>query len=575
VKSYGTIKHDRGKWVLDVEPHVVIRLKRLFPRLAKNVRGTIRLTDTVEVCRELDWFMERYPLSWPKLDDRELLSGRSQQHRETETLVAQLMAGQRTPRDFELALPARDYQRVAAELALATHGLLIADDMGLGKTCEAICVLSDARTRPGIVVTLPHLQRQWEAEFRKFAPYLSTHIVKKSEPYDVRLGSSRARAGQIALLDDAAMKTPDVLIMTYHKLAGWVETLSKVAKSVIWDEAQEVRRGEKSKKGTAAMQLARAVDYRVGITGTPIYNYGSEFHPVLEVIRPGALGSLNEFLVEWCSGWDKDKAKVKDPKAFGSYIRDACLMIRRTKADVGRELPDLIKIPHVIDCDESAIKRVESSAMNLARVILAHNEEVRGAKWKASEELSNMVRQATGVAKAPYVADFVRMIVDSGENIVLFGWHREFYSIVHERLADLNPAMYTGSESESQKEESKRRFLSGETKVLIMSLRSGAGIDGLQDNGRVVVFGELDWAYGVHEQCTARRWRDGQKDPVLAYYLMSEMGSDPIIADVLGVKRGQLEGVRDPEGGFIEKLETSGDHIRRLAEAYLAKREAA
>lgn len=575
MKTFGTIKHDRGKWALDVEPHVVVRLKRLFPRIAKSNKGTVRLTDTVELCRELEWFMERYPLSFVRDEDRERLCGRAHEHKETETLVSQLMAGQREPRDFELALPAREYQRVAAELALATRGLLIADDMGLGKTCEAICVLSDARTRPAVVVTLPHLQRQWRDEFKKFAPHITTHIVQKSEPYDVRLGSRRARAGQIALLDDASMTTPNVLIMTYHKLAGWADTLCKFTKAVVWDEAQEVRRGEKSKKGVAATQLARAVDFRVGITGTPIYNYGSEFHPVLEVIRPGALGSKSEFMTEWCSGWDGDKAKIKDPKAFGSYIRDCCLMIRRTKADVGRELPDLVKIPHTIDCDEGAISRVESSAMSLARVILAHNEEVRGDKWKASEELSNLVRQATGVAKAPYVADFVQMIVETGENVVLFGWHREFYAIVRERLADLNPAMYTGSESETQKEESKRRFLSGETKVLIMSLRSGAGIDGLQDNGRVVVFGELDWSYGVHEQCTARRWRDGQKDPVLAYYLLTESGSDPIVADVLGVKRGQIEGVRDPNGGLVEKLDVSGDHIKRLAAAYLAKREAA
>jgi SNF2 family DNA or RNA helicase len=85
------------------------------------------------------------------------------------------------------------------------------------------------------------------------------------------------------------------------------------------------------------------------------------------------------------------------------------------------------------------------------------------------------------------------------------------------------------------------------------------------------VFGELDWSPGVHEQCIGRVHRDGQTEKVVAYYLVSDRGSDPVVADVLGLKRAQIEGVRDPDASLIEKLETGGGHARRLAEAYLSK----
>jgi hypothetical protein len=54
----------------------------------------------------------------------------------------------------------------------------------------------------------------------------------------------------------------------------------------------------------------------------------------------------------------------------------------------------------------------------------------------------------------------------------------------------------------------------------------------------------------------------------LAYFLVSEEGSDPVIADVLGLKKAQIEGVRDPNASLIEE-ESSHDGIRKLAETIL------
>lgn len=570
MKTFGTIRHEGNAWKLQVEPHVAVKIKRVFPRLSAAVHGTLTLSDTIETCRELAWFLERYPLDGegPAL---ERLHARASAHRERETLVARLLAGMREARPFDLAIPPRSYQRVAADMCLASGGLLLADDLGLGKTCSGICVISEPSARPALVVTLTHLPKQWQAEIKRFAPQLRTHVIKSGPLYNICAPRRKRKSddGQLSLAPELAPELPDVIITSYSKVAKWAEHLAPIVRSVVFDEAQELRRSD-SAKASAAKHIAESATYRLGLTATPIYNYGDEIFNVIDVVRPGELGTRDEFLREWCS-YDR----IVDPKAFGTYVRDAGLMLRRTRADVGRELPELSRVPHQVDCDAAALASIETAATDLAQVILASSGNARGDAMRAAEELSMLVRQATGVAKAPYVAEFVRMLVESGEKVLVYGWHRDVYQIWNERLHDLKPVMYTGSETAAQKEEARRRFVEGESPILIMSLRAGAGIDGLQHHARTIVFGELDWSPGVHDQCCGRLHRDGQAEPVVAYYLIADSGSDPIVADVLGVKSDQAAGIIDPNTDLVEKLQNDGERIKRLAETYLSKRKAA
>ena len=270
-------------------------------------------------------------------------------------------------------------------------------------------------------------------------------------------------------------------------------------------------------------------------------------------------------------------------------------MLRRTRQEVGRELPPLTRVPHYVDAHLGALHEVSAACRELALYILGQGEKPEhllrpvqegdegdpveassrnSGHLLASRELSWRLRQATGLAKAPFVADFVRMIVESGERVVLYGWHREVYRIWMERLANLSPVLYTGSETPREKDVAKEDFLAGRARILVMSLRSGAGLDGLQAACRTVVHGELDWAYGVHEQGEGRVYRDGQSDPVLSYFLTTDVGSDPVVMDALGIKREQLEGVRDPNAALVRKLQIDPERVKRLAEAYLQQRVA-
>lgn len=558
MKTYGTIRrsHDHKWWLITAEPQVAMRLKQVCSSVDKRAVGLMSVTNTPEHCRDLLWFIDRYPM---EVDPLKALRAGAKEHVDHVQLLAQMIEGHTPPPNFPMALAPRPYQAMAAQVARHGGGLLVGDEVGLGKTCVGIATIVEPACLPALIVVPAHLLSQWAVELPKFAPHLKVFVTPGMTPESVQ--------------------GADVVLTNYHRLPGWAEVLAEYCTSVVYDEVHELRR-EKTVKYRAASHLAKRTTVRLGLSATPIFNYGGEFYWVMNVLAPGRLGSREEFLREWCD-YGGDKAKIRDPKAFGAYLRDAGLFMRRTRAEVGRELPPITTVVQAVDSDERALDAVRDEVRELARILLGQTGAAPTDRWKAGGELDWKLRQATGLAKAPAVASFVRLLVESGEKVVLFGWHHAVYDVWIDRLrgpADaVNPqeggglrvARYTGEESTAQKDAAAAAWKAGELDVLILSLRSGSGLDGLQMQGHIGVVGELDWSPAVLEQCGGRIWRDGQDQGVMMYYLVSEEGSDPVMAETLGIKRGQLDGVRRKDGDVISTVQGDGEHLKRLAAAYL------
>lgn len=572
-------------WTIKAEPHVMIEVKRIFPSVEKSSVGEVKLSDSPANVRRLLWFSQLYPLV---IQPRGYATMQALKHHEQARNVQEILGEGYVPPAVNLAIPPRDYQRTAAALVMQNKGVLIADDLGLGKTVSAIATFARPECLPAIVVTMTHLPLQWSREIRRFAPTLRVHIAKEGTPYDLTEGPYDRR-----LRSRSKVPMPDVLVLNYHKMAGWAEHLAKerFGKSLVFDECQELRH-HGTQRYEAATILRSIVTYCAGLSATPIFNYGGEIWAVLNIIKPDFLGSREEFLREWCSvptGEDKrkdvqvddKKPRVHNPRALGTHLRRSGVMLRRTRAEVGRELPPLQKVVHAIEIDEDRLTEVSDKVAELARAILATTGDGL-SKMKAGGELDWRLRQATGVGKAPHVAHFVRMLIENGERVVLYGWHKSVYAIWKKlfsdpQLGDLKPAWFTGDESTKQKDDAVRRFTDrnapDNTPLIILSLRAGAGLDGLQGSSNVVVFGELDWSPGVHDQDVGRVHRDGQTHKVTAYYLVSDSGSDPIVSDVLQLKSAQSEGLRNPDAAFAKKLESvDPQHIKKLAQAVLDRR---
>lgn len=554
----GSPKTNPAVWLLTAQPHVMMRLKRIFPRVRQAATGVLEIKATEEVARELEWVLDRFPLEVDTAAAPVLQRDAEQYRRRTLAVQSILGEGYVAPSTHrEAARPSRLYQKQAANIVLEMGRLLLADQVGLGKTQSALEVLLGPDALPAVVITLTHLPRQWEGEIKTVLPWLQTHIAKKGTPYPV-VGMP--------------LFPVDVIILNYAKLGkGWGHALAGHVKTVIFDEIQELRHDGSDKYNQASM-LAEAAVYRMGLSATPVYNYGGEIYNIMQVLAPDALGSKEEFNREWggVSVGMGGNVQVGDSNALGTYLREQALLLRRTREEVGREIPEPTLIEQQVETDPDLVQRLAGDVAAMAELVLSSDSSWR-ERGKAASELDWRLRHATGVAKAPFVAAFVRFLLESEERVVLGGWHHDVYKIWMEHLAEFNPVLYTGEQSPNQKAASLADFTSGKSRVFIMSVRAGAGLDGLQHVCTCAVVGELDWSPGVHEQFVGRLARDGQLGNVVAFFTVSPAGSDPFMAQVLDIKRQQAESITDPQRKLFTPV-ASTDRIKDMARNLLARR---
>jgi SNF2 family DNA or RNA helicase len=423
-----------------------------------------------------------------------------------------------------MAIPPRSYQKKNVDVCIEKKSILISDEIGLGKTCTAITLICRPECRPSLIVIPSHLQIQWAHELHKFCPSLIFHIINKRNPYPLPY-----------FLGNEA----DVIIVSYSKIYYWASFLKNKFKSVVFDECHELRRTD-SKKYIGAREISITADYRMGLSATPLFNYGGEIFNVINVLSPGRLGTSYEFHNQWCfPGRRKGLYFLKEPRIFAKWIFDNKIMVRNTREDVGDKLPDIISMTQKLNVKFKINPEEKKELSKLARYISSKNKKKSHIDY---QKFSNMMRKVSGLSKAKEVAKFVRNIVEAGEKVVLAGWHRSVYGIWDNELNDLGICYYTGKESGDKKNKSKNDFISGDANILVISLRSGIGLDGIQSICRTIVFGELDWSPSVHLQVIGRLHRNGQRGNVLAYYLISEHGADPMILNILEKKKNQASG---------------------------------
>ncbi|VXC63176.1 SNF2-related protein [Sphingomonas sp. AX6] len=542
MKTYGNLQFLPGppaRWkITELAPHVAIALKRLFTRVPQTAVD-ILLTDTDELRTDLAWFMSRYPLAH---DAQAIIEEGCSRVADRAAERERILLPNWAPGEVQGFKEGREpypYQVQAARLALHNPGLLLGDEVGLGKTISAAATITMGAPLPAAIVVQAHLAGQWATRIEEFTN-LRTHIIKGTKPYD--------------------LPAADVYIFRYSNIAGWTNVIAqRLFPTVVYDEIQELRHGRGTAKGSAAAVLSGNAQVRMGLTATPIYNYGDEIHAVMAFLQQGLLGSRDEFMREWCAG----TKVVRNPDGLGSYLRDTGYFLRRTEDDdiVSGSMPPTNVVDWEVGYDQRAADGEEALTRQLAMTVLQGSFVAAG---QAARELDAKMRQITGIAKARSVAAYVRLLLEESDRVLLAGWHREVYSIWQDELAEFQPVLYSGSESAAGKQRSVERFTTGPARVMMISLRSGAGLDGLQGYCNDIVFGELDWSPQVHHQVIGRLRRPGQPKQVTAHYLHTSEGSDPVLLETLGVKSDQARGINSP--GVDTQARFSDDsRIRRLA----------
>ena len=554
---YGTLSYNRKSrcWTIKAEPCVTELAKRLFPGCDGRGRGVARFTAHRRVIGDLNWLMLRYPLEIAERDrDRweEALSEAREYAVRRENMLTSPQTATPPPGSFNGEL--LDFQKQGLAFLLSSRRCLLADEMGLGKTVQALAFLATTSAYPAVLVVPPHLIRNWQRELTRFLSpdgRLRVHVIRGLTPYK--------------------LPEADVYIIHYLLLRGWKEVLPEQGfRTAIFDEMQELRRNGTGKYSAASL-LSQSCENVIGLSGTPIYNQGGEIWNVVNILDFHFLGDWESFSREWCYGYNS--AVVAKPELLGEHLRREGLMLRRVKRDVLKELAPKRRLVQEIDWDDKVYRELMAPVADQLRLLRNTDDPSRRALIE--DAICQRQRQATGIAKAPFVAAFVRALVEAGEKVLLMAHHHTVMDIYKKELKALRPGFITGRETDKQKETAADNFMQGKTDLLCLSLRSASGLN-LQ-RATCVVFGELDWSPAVHSQAEDRAHRIGQEDSLLCYYLVSPRGSDREMQDALGLKVSQFVSLMgDQQQTQEEKLfveSQARERIRRLVEHLQAEEE--
>jgi len=552
VRFYGTLSYNNRRkcWTVRGEPCVTELCKRLFPGSDSGRRGEARFTAHRRIIGDINWLMLRYPL---EIAPRDRERWQKAIH-EARAYAVQRARMQEMPQRMEA--PAgmflgtlRPFQETGLSWLVHTRRGLLADEMGLGKTLQALCCLCTLRAFPAMLVVPPHLVRNWQGEIRRF----------------IRIDGKEPRVHVIKGLTPYQLPEADIYIMHYLLLRGWKEILPNISfRAVIFDEIQELRRAG-TEKYSAASLLAESCDRVIGLSGTPIYNQGGEIWNVVNILDYHFLGDWESFTREWCYGYGNNI--VIKPELLGEHLRREGVMLRRTKAEVLPELPEKRRLVQEIDADDSLYKKLMAPVLQKLHLLRTDGGLTASARALLMDQICQDERRATGIAKAAYVCQFVRALLENGEKVLLFAHHHAVMDIYRDELKAFSPVFITGRETGTQKERSVERFMQEETNLCCVSLRAAAGLN-LQ-RATCVVFGELDWSPAVHSQAEDRAHRIGQRDSLLCYYLVSPGGSDSDIQEALGLKVSQFLGLMGEAAQSAALMQSEADFARKYVEKLL------
>ena len=433
-----------------------------------------------------------------------------------------------------------NFQKEGLDFLLKSSGnALLADEMGLGKTVQTLSYVStEKQTFPVLIVAPLVTLNNWEREVEKFLKKKSRNgrIIESDSPSVTLIRTGKSKE----------LPKTDIYIINYELLLKRSGDLEQVGiRTIVCDEVHNLR-SKTTQKYKAVKKLAAlsTVQYRIGLSGTPIYNRGSEIWPIIDILKPGLLGSFKEFCEYFCYVNDKGKAIVLENKR--ASLRNELqkhVMLRRKKADVLKELKDKVRYKEVIASD------TDYYLEELDKIWKKLEDEQKEAQTEFSKSASyhraiQSERQIAGVAKLPHVINFVKNIMEIEGSVVVFCHHKLIHKLLHESLQEFSPVSIIGGQSDATRQDQIDKFQKGESKLMIAGIRAGnVGIN--LTKAKYVIFAELDWSPAIHRQAEDRLHRIGQKNTVFAYYLIGNGTLDDHVASILVDKSYEIDAIMD------------------------------
>ncbi len=403
---------------------------------------------------------------------------------------------------------------LATDPVCGVRGGFIADEMGLGKTIMMIGAFHSNFKRRTLVVVPPVLIGQWFSQIHKTTGHraLIYHGANKK-----KVSVEQLRTAPIVITSYGAVA------LTKKQLAAKeTSALHKISwDRTVFDEAHHMRNSN-----TRVYHGAKLIDASIRwmVSGTPVQNSKKDFH---------ALCSLLQLPASYYTNAD-NLPELKDT-----------FMLRRTKQQVGIQLPEVLLTTHEVKWNndlERDLGRSIHSSLQFANVADKYvNENVasliegRGPlpilliarqaciyPKMLTKHLDKLVNNGVLQNYLPYlpalnhsskldeVAERILRRMGNGCGKLIFCHFREEIDEIARRLRDAgmtDVATFDGRAVSSKKRQS---ILAAKNNALIIQIQTGCEGLNLQDNYSEIYFVAPHWNPCVEDQAVARCHRIGQ-----------------------------------------------------------------
>lgn len=432
-------------------------------------------------------------------------------------------------------------------LDLAGLGGILADDMGLGKTLQSICYICSREGSKNLIVCPASLTINWQEEFEKFAPHVSTCIIA---------GTPKEREYLI-------MHSPaDVWITSYPMLRKDIAKYSLLEfDTMIIDEAQYIKNlGSLCAKSVKTVKAKR----RFALTGTPIENSLSELWSVFDFIMPGYLPKYSRFVQQF----EKPIVREGDKEALDELTRHISpFILRRLKKEVLPELPDKIETHLTAKMTPQQEKAYVAYLSGIKKDVREQLPKVTGRRQMEILAVITRLRQIcchpamfmesykADSGKMELLTELLQQLFAGGHRIILFSQFTSMLAIIRERLEEMGIVYYLlqGNTKVRERADMVRRFNRGEGDIFLISLKAGG--TGLNLTGAdTVIHYDPWWNPAVEEQATDRAYRIGQDKNVQVFKLVTKGTIEEKIYRLQARKKQLSQAVIKPGEQFIQGL---------------------
>lgn len=401
-------------------------------------------------------------------------------------------------------------------------GALLADEMGLGKTLQTIASINHfnqaegADTKPSLVVAPTSLLGNWQAEFKHFAPALKVLLFH---------GQNRDKLRQQTGESDVIVTSYGTLVrdLAFH--------LGREYRLVVADEASLLRNPDADISKALCKLNARG---RIALTGTPVENRMQDLWSIFRFIAPGYLGNRADF-----------KERYEAPAAAGQpppgllerlRLRTSPFVLRRTKDQVAKDLPDKVEIDEWLTLSEDQAELYTS----LTRAGLQELERIRDQQGEGASRMHLLTlllrlrqvcvdpglldlreEQKSNAVKIDRLLELLSERSENSQKTLVFSQFAQNLRRIEKRMPEGSQKVFRIDGSTRNRQELVDSFQSHDgPAVFLISLKAGGYGLNLTAADAVI---HLDpwWNPAVEAQATDRAHRIGQTRPVTVYRLLT------------------------------------------------------